>query len=236
MGYSLPPEDGYDALIRRLQDAERRIAELERPTGTQTAGALAKLQNVIAGILNATNFTVPGFISAGSTISAGGDITSTGGRGVFASGLNSVGAYGTDVSLLAGARQPVWQHNSGVYGFSPSSIVKKVNLGQVPFSAEDILECTAFVYQYRGQVAIRDDPENENYDPSYVVPTEIGFMAEHLIDHGLASFVIFDGDGKPVTIDYALLGAVAAIVVGQDHAAKLKTMQAEIDRLKRLMR
>jgi hypothetical protein len=127
------------------------------------------------------------------------------------------------VSLLSGARQTVWQHNSGVYGFAPSSIKTKTNLKPVPFSAADVLAVTPYVFQYRGQVAIRDDPDNDEYDPDYVVPWEIGLMAEHLIEHNMACFVFWDPDGvTPRGINYDLFGAIAPLVVLADQERRLR--------------
>lgn len=42
-GYSAEPTDSVAALVERLVRAEERIAELERPAGTQVAGTVAEL-------------------------------------------------------------------------------------------------------------------------------------------------------------------------------------------------
>jgi hypothetical protein len=48
------------------------------------------------------------------------------------------------VSLLACPWQPIRQNNEGSIGYAPSSIVKKMNLGKLPFTAHDLLSCVAF--------------------------------------------------------------------------------------------
>lgn len=43
-GYTTPPTGDFGELIRRLDEQDRRLRELERPTGTQNAQAVAALQ------------------------------------------------------------------------------------------------------------------------------------------------------------------------------------------------
>ena len=79
------------------------------------------------------------------------------------------------------------------------------------------------MFQYRAQLAIRDDPKNPEYDPAYIVPTEIGLIAEHLIEHNLGAFVFYELDGKtPRGINYDMFGAIAPLVVLSDHETRLK--------------
>jgi hypothetical protein len=78
------------------------------------------------------------------------------------------------------------------------------------------------VFQYKSQLAIRDDPENAFYDPTYVAAWEIGLMAEELIEHNRSMFVFFEEDGvTPKGINYDLFGAIAPLVVLADIAARL---------------
>jgi hypothetical protein len=63
--------------------------------------------------------------------------------------------------------------------------------------------------------------ENAQYDPDYEVPTEIGLMVVRPVKTGLELLVLFDMKGVPVTIDHAIMGAVTAIVIGQNHKARL---------------
>lgn len=186
------------------------------PSGSlNTGGNLSAGGSVTAGTsLNGASLSVSGTIS-GATVSVA--------QMNASSGISSVGVYATDVSLLPGPRQAVWQNNAGPLGYSPSTIVKKRNLGPVQFTARDVLAVMPVVFQYVGQLDIRDNPDNPNHDPEYVVPWDVGFIAEQLVSSGLQDFVVFDVDGvTPLTVDYAGFGAVASLVVLQDHEARLR--------------
>ena len=222
-------------LINAIDDIKQRLATLESPTGTQNSSLLNQVQATLANINATASTAAAAWVAANSYTKtqtdtkvaspgniAPGNVTATG-SGTFPSGLSSSGAYGTDVSTLSGPRQQVWQHNSGVYGYAPSSIVKKTNLEPVPFTAADVLAVQPFVFQYKSQLAIRDDPENPYFDPGYVIPWEIGLMAEHLIAHNMGCFVFYEEDGITAKgINYDLFGAIAPLVVLADQEARLR--------------
>lgn len=201
---------GDDDVLRRLGFLEQSYGVLLGLVGS--AKALAQAIQVGLGNLASSGTLWQGPVASPSTLAAATSVSAP--QGTFSSGINSVGAYNTDVSLLAGARQPTWQHNSGVFGFAPSTIASKTDLGPVPFIAEDVMAVQPFIYHYKGQIAIRDDPDNESYDPNYAVPWDIGLMAEHLIEHNMGCFVFWEADGiTPKGINYDLFGAIAPLVV-----------------------
>lgn len=144
-------------------------------------------------------------------------------NGSFDAGLTSVGAAGLDLSTIPGGRQIVYQHvASGRYGFAPSRLDSKVDVSdQLPFGAADVYRAIPFVWHYVNQIAIRDDPTNEYHDPAYSVPLELGLVADYLVDNNLSSFVVFNDDGKPKTVDLALFGAIANLVAVRDLDARL---------------
>ena len=49
-GYSVPPTGDLGVLVQRLEDTERRLRELEMPTGSQVAEAVANLADAQAEI------------------------------------------------------------------------------------------------------------------------------------------------------------------------------------------
>jgi hypothetical protein len=148
--------------------------------------------------------------------------------------LKSVGAAGTDLSTVPGSRRSAWQiydgSSIGLYGYAPSSIEAKTNIEPVPYSADSFLQCVAYLYAYKGQIAIRDDPENEYYDPDYEVPEEAGYMAQHLTANGLGQFVTMLGN-EPTGIDYAAFGAVGMTVIGREHADRIASLEERLSRL-----
>lgn len=205
----------------------RKLADLKR--GQVEAYADGTLRALVDSLPASIAALIATSISTG-TVTASGAIS--GATGSFSSSLSSPGASATDLSALAGLRQNAWQlytgANTGLYGYAPSTIRAKTNLEPVPYRATDFLKCMAYVYEYKGQVAIRDDPENPEYDPSYDVPTEVGFMAEHLIKNNLGAFVNML-DGVPVGIDYAAFGAVAANVIGREMDSRLNALAKRLD-------
>jgi hypothetical protein len=228
-GSVAPPSQNW--MAEEIADLDRRLRELFAiasggkaiAVAVQTGlGTLASSGTTWAGPVDS-----PSTVSAGSSVAAGTTVTAvttvSGANGVFSAGISSVGAYNTDVSLLSGARQTVWQHNSGVYGFAPSSRETKTNVEPVPFTAADVLAVSPRIFQYKAQVAIREDPTNGQYNPDYSVPWEVGLMAEDLIAHNMSCFVFWNEDGTPRGINYDLFGAVAPLVVLAEFAKTIPT-------------
>lgn len=205
-GYAVPSADAIDELRQILQDVLRRLRELEAMDGSQIYNTVQDLRNLVDGLLEQSEINVTGNVTGGGT-------------GSFAAGLTSVGSAGLDLSTIPGTRQTAWQHvATGRYGYAPSTLESKTNLNQqLPFTAEDVYAVTPYVYEYVAQIAIRDDPTNEFYNPNYVVPLEIGLVAQHLIEHNMGAFVVYQPDGvTPKTIDYPLFGAIANLVAARD--------------------
>ena len=228
--------DQLSEMRRQLDDRIDRISTFD---GSQYVRAVEKLQELIndlpgmvddvlatavnTGTVTASgsvtaggNVNATGNVSAGGSVTAGGNITASGRVNAIGS-LQSVGAFNTDVSTYPGSRQPMWQNTNGMIGYAPSTREKKTHIRTVPFTAENVRACMPRVFAYKTQVDIRDNPENEFYDPEYVVPDEAGLFAEDLIANGLEAFVIYEGDGTtPAGIDYAGFGAVANLVAVRD--------------------
>jgi hypothetical protein len=214
-GYSTPDIGSFRKLFTTLSGMQDQTREIGRPTGTQTAQALKQLRVLVSGLLNATDISVSGNIAAGGDLTAGGAVS-------------AIDPYNFDVTTLPGSRRTVSVHVSGRFGQTVSSIVKKTNLGELPFTAADLLAIAPYVFEYRAQIDIRDNPKNPCFNPEYEVPTELGLMAEHLVDRGLDLFVYLNEDGSPADINYALFGAVASLVVGADHERRLAALEREL--------
>lgn len=207
-GYVPPPVGDFAVLRERLREVERRLAELERPTGTQTAQALKTLTDLVNGLLEQTDLAVTNNITAGGNATIHGTLTGV-------AGINSLGAYNLDVTTLAGPRRTAWWHSSGAAGYAPSTRTRKQNIQPAEFTPEQFMAIAPKVFEYRAQADIRDNPGNPQHDPNYVVPLEIGLIAEDLLDAGLGAFVFDDDEGRPAGIDYATFGAICSLVLGQ---------------------
>jgi len=223
-GYVIPASDPIDQLMLRLRDIERRVSESESFTGAEIADALQTLTDLVTGLLTQVNGVFSGYLSVT------GNSTLTG-------GITSTGVAGFNVTTLPGGRSAVWIHDaSGVMGQTTSSIVYKMDLGELPFTATDFIATSPYVYHYRAQVDIRDNPENPFYDPDYEVPWEVGYMAEHLVENNLGLFVLYDSEGVPKNIMYDLFGAVAAVVIGREHDRAIGELRAEVAELRSLVK
>lgn len=207
-GYETPPVGDFAVLRAGLREVVRRLDVLERPTGTQTAEALRTLTELVEGLLEQTSLAVTNNITAGGTITGQGVVTGV-------AGINSVGAYNLDVTTLAGSRRGAWWHQSGAAGYAPSTRERKQNIRSADFRPEQFMVIAPKVFEYRAQADIRDNPENPQHDPNYVVPLEVGLIAEDLIEAGLGAFVFEDDEGRPAGIDYATFGAICSLVLGQ---------------------
>ena len=233
--YPTPPGDSLEPIIAKIRDLQRQLTELARPSGTsigslvdQVQAKLADLETTViaatdsylsSGTVNMTNISASGSITASGSVTASSQVNAVG-------SLRSVGAFNTDITVYPGARQTVWQNNNGIFGYAPSTEVKKTNIRSVPFTAENVRACTPSMFAYITQLEIRDNPDNEFYDPEYEVPDEAGLFAEDLIRNGLESFVIYDSDGvTPAGVDYAGFGAVANLVAVRDLHERLTRLE-----------
>ncbi|WP_339619853.1 hypothetical protein [uncultured Salinibacterium sp.] len=241
--YPTPPGESLEPIVQKIRDVERKVQELARPSGTNIASLVDQVQAALADlsatvIAETSSYLSSGTvnmanISASGSISASGNVTSSGTISA-ASALKSSGAATTNLGSVPGNRQAVWQiydgSNVGLYGYAPSSITTKTNLEQVPYSAESFLRCAAYLYEYKDQVAMRDDPDSEYYNPAYDIPQEVGYMAEHLIENGLKQFVTIR-DEQPIGIDYAAFGAVGMTVIGRAHERELAQINSRLETL-----
>lgn len=213
-GCVVPPAGELGELRRILGELERRVRILEAPTGSQTAETLVTLKALVEDLVDTVNSLAASGVTWAGPVSTGGNVTASG-TVTGAAGINSVGAFNLDVSTLPGTRRGAWWHQSGAAGYAPSTKTRKQRIRKAELSAEQFMVVAPKVFQYKAQADIRDNPENPHYDPSYVVPDEIGLIAEDLVEAGLGAFVFRDENGEPAGIDYAMFGAICSLVLGQ---------------------
>lgn len=233
-GYPIRQPDQLSQFAADLKTLANRIKVLENPTGTQTADAVRQLRQLVDNLAteiqnvasSGATWTGPVADPTATGLSTAGGVTAIGTlRGD--AGLTSVGAAVLDLSTIPGSRQNVWQHiASGRYGFAPSTRESKMNLSEMPFTATDARAVKGWLFQYKGQLAIRNDESNPNYDPDYVVPWDVGLMAEDLIAHNMRCFVVFNDDGSTKTINYDLFGALVPLVLDADIDARMRALES----------
>ncbi|MBN9208133.1 MAG: hypothetical protein J0H96_05645 [Microbacterium ginsengisoli] len=247
-GYSTPAQGELGALIRELQSIQRRLDELETPTGTSVNSLVAQVQQAIANItatvtaaIDLNSYTKaeidakvasPGAITP-TSVTASGDVT--------ASGNVSVGGQLLDPDavsfVITGGRYATWiETATGRFGNTSSSRRYKQDITPAEIDADTFLSIVPFVFHYIAEVRKRDDPTFEGYvGPDYVVALEYGLMAEDLHAAGLTPWVYYDAAGQPDSVNYTML-VVPLLAVARAERDARAALEARVSDLETLMK
>ena len=234
-GYVVPSTGDFGELRRVVKQLQADTRENGRPSGTQTAQALQKLRDLINGILEQVNGIFSGYVQAG------GNITSTGGDFVTSAGYLRSPA-GVLFDITTPRRNTYWRDSDGRLAWASSSREAKTNIKDADLDPLAILELSARAFNYKAEVAKRDDPDSLEYvGPDYHIATEFGGIAEEFHDLGLWQVVIYEDHWKPIGIHYELVGLLAvraAQHVWAEHLALRKShlaLQRDVDAIKLLL-
>lgn len=230
-GYGRGRGDGFDGLLERLRSVERRLRELEIPTGTQTASLVAQVQAKLAELTATVNDLVadamvnfytkaeadakiasPGAVTP-TTVAASGAVS--GGTGTFNGGLKSADVYSRSVTY-GGPYTATWTNQDGTMGTAPSSERFKQDVTPAELDLTALERAEVVEYRYRDAVAnLGDNAE-----------THLGGIAEQFVAAGLGHTVTIDEDGQPFTIeDRPLLYTLLAYV--QQLSARVRELEAK---------
>lgn len=214
-GYVNLPNDPFEELRLQLEDARRRLAELERPTGSQIYDSLATLTDLVNNLADEiANVASSGAVWMGGVSAGSANITTTSGYIVTPAG------YALDITYT---RRAAWLGNDGRLGWASSSREHKTNIRNAKLDPTAILKIAPRLFNYRAEV------EKHHDDPDYKVATEFGAIAEELHDLGLWQVVVYE-DGKPVGIHYDLLGLLA-IEAAEYVWAQHQSLEARVAKL-----
>lgn len=197
-GYVVPATGDFGELTRVLAEHKRDIAEIGRPSGTQTANLVRQLFEIVNGLTEATDISVSG------AVTAGGDITSTAGD------FYSPHGRATPVTT---SYVSAWFNGDGRIGATASSF--KVKQDIEPADMTKLVEAlrTVALVKFRRIEAV------EKYGDD--APTEIGGIAEYFLTAGLEDYVFFHPEtGEPQGINYELL-TIPLIAAFQSLDARL---------------
>jgi|GEM_PF-6779101 len=174
-GYVNLPDDPLEDLKRRLQDAQRRLDELERPSGSQIYDTLETLTNLVNNLaaeieaVSASGATWQGPVSSGSgnIQASSGDLKTTSGY------VYTPAGYALDITYT---RRAAWLGNDGRLGWASSSRQNKTNIKDSHIDPTAVLQISSKMFAYKAEVAKRRS------DSDYHVASEFGVIAEDLHD------------------------------------------------------
>jgi hypothetical protein len=203
-GYSTgrPPSDIAD-LIVDLEEIERRLDTLERPSGEQLAQVVEELTVLVNDIETRLDEYIandaytkaqvdalvasPGVI-APTNVNASGTVTGT-------AGIKSTGAYNQLVTY-GGSYRALWVHQDGTFGYAPSSEDFKTDVKPLRITLDDVLRLQAVTFRYLPT-------------PPYAWGREeLGGIAQDVAAAGFPWLVDLDDDGQPFGLRNDLLSWV----------------------------
>ncbi len=189
-----------------MQQLHRRIDNISTFDASQLNRTVETLEDLVNGLINPTSIT------------ASGNITSTGGRGQFAGGVNSVDTYSRLVSYTGYKVQYI--ASDGWMGYVPSSRRYKRDIKDAYLDIRKIMPLLRVVtFRYKNAVA---------YDTAEA-PTEWGVIAEEIHDLGLHWLVDYDDEGRPEGVKHERF-SILLILDAQDKQDQIDALTGRLDR------
>jgi hypothetical protein len=208
----------------------RDLLATHQGTGTHSASAInsGTLADARIPSLNASKITagtlddarIPALTAAkipnldASKITSGtiGRSVSTSGSGRFGSAWNN---------NIVSTRRAVWMEADGTLGHTASSLRYKTAVRRAELDPITVLEVVEVVY-YAPRMTAAQITANGGKES-----TEVGVIAEQLLQAGLWEFVFFDDEGNAQGVHYDLL-SLAAIVAVQHVWSEHKDLTARV--------
>lgn len=218
-GYNIPATGDFGELLQRLDSLRTQVDELAAPSGTQTANALQQIRDLVNGIISQTNLSVPGYMSAGTSITAGTTIVA--GGDVSSSGGTFVSPYARSHSVVT-SYVAAYIDAGGNFLATPSTARLKRDVVTATWTRAQRDAIRVVYYRLRSAYILADmagDPD--------LAETLVGVIGEELIEAGFPEFVVLDTKGRVFTVHYELL-ALIAIDGLQQAEARIDDLEARL--------
>jgi hypothetical protein len=197
-----PPTD-IAGLIAELEEVDRRLRVLERPSGEQLAQVVEELQAWVADIQAQLDDYLANDAYTKAQVDARvidpglvGNV-STGASARYNGGIASTDSYGR-LLTYGGAYRALWVHIDGSYGYVPSSRKFKTDIAPASFTVDEVLQLQAFFFRYLAPAP---------YDQAQQ-RVMLGLLAEDTHAAGFHWLVDYDENGEPFGIRGDVLGLV----------------------------
>jgi hypothetical protein len=201
-GYVVPAADAMDELRQILQDARRRLRELEALDGSQIYNTVQDLRNLIDGLLEQVDGNFTGTLTVGglSTLDE----------------INSLATYDRLVTG-SGAFRTMSVNILGHIGQTVSSRRFKQDIQSADIPGETLRALRVVFFRYSAQMPF--DQEQQ--------PWLLGLIAEEVHELGLTWLVVYDEEGRPqALVDFAL--PYLGLLLAQYNAEEIDALRAEI--------
>lgn len=212
------PVDELERLNYELKSLSDRIDTLAAPSGTMRYQTVRKLQELVENIQQQLDDYIandaytkaqvdekvfhPGGIQPTSVTASG----AVSGASLTSAGPLTAAGFVTLPGVLAHANpnfRTLTTGDNGEIGISSSSERYKQDIEDADFSDETFLAIKARRFRYRSQVA----------EHGAAAVTDVGFIAEELVDAGVTEPVFYDAKGRPEGINYDRLTPHLWIIV-----------------------
>lgn len=129
------------------------------------------------------------------------------------------GLFMPNLTAVTSSYVAVFRNGDGRIGISPSARKFKKDITPRTYTLDDLHRIRVVSYRLRSWVFGDED-----------APVDVGVIAEELIDGGLSEFVVFDDEGKPLSVHYERL-ALVAIGALQELAHGVDLLAQRLDAL-----
>lgn len=201
-------QDAVTQLLNAQSDSMNNDSNVNKAQNSTMQVLGAKIANLSASVTTLVAAALVGLTVSASSVTGGtlgsgitlvGPVTNTQnntGNQFIGNDLYTLNGPGFNIT---GTRVAAWLESAtGRIGMATSALRYKTAIADATTDPNAILGLSVKYYQYKSEVAKRDDPTADGYvGPNYHVPTNIGLIAEDFQAAGLWEFINYQYYGLP---------------------------------------